>query len=150
MTDQLVDLSSRAAQRVVVGVDGSAGSAAALRWAARYAAAVEGTIEVVTAWQPLATYGWAYDAGEWQPDLEAEKTMSAQVDEVFGAERPGTLRTSVQEGNAARVLIDASRYADLLVVGSRGHGGFAGLLLGSVSADCAERAKCPVVVVHER
>ena len=133
---------------IVVGVDGSAGSAAALRWAAGYAAVVGGVIEVVSAWQPLPTYGWAYDTGGYRPDDAAEKAMSAQVDEVFGADRPGTLRTRVQDGHPAPVLIGASRQADLLVVGSRGHGGFAGLLLGSVSAHCAERAACPVVVVH--
>ena len=52
------------------------------------------------------------------------------------------------EGNAAKVLLEASEGARMLVVGSRGHGGFSGLLLGSVSAACAEHARCPVVVVH--
>jgi nucleotide-binding universal stress UspA family protein len=139
-----------AGARIIVGVDGSAGSAAALRWAAGYAAAVGGVIEVVTAWQPLRTYGWAYDTGGYRPDDAAEKAMSAQIDEVLGAERPATLQTSVQQGHPARVLTEASKDADLLVVGSRGHGGFAGLLLGSVSAHCAERAACPVVVVHRQ
>jgi nucleotide-binding universal stress UspA family protein len=139
---------SHGQNHIVVGVDGSAGSATALRWAARYAASIHAAIEVVTAWQPLRTYGWAYDTGGYQPDVAAEKAMTTQIDDVFGTQRPDTLTTTVQQGPAAPVLIEASRNADLLVVGSRGHGGFAGLLLGSVSANCAERATCPVVVVH--
>jgi nucleotide-binding universal stress UspA family protein len=67
---------------------------------------------------------------------------------VFGGRRPPGLRTDVREGNAARVLLEASEGARMLVVGSRGHGGFAGLLLGSVSAACAEHASCPVLVLH--
>jgi nucleotide-binding universal stress UspA family protein len=67
---------------------------------------------------------------------------------VFGGDRPAGLVTRVEQGGAARILIDVSQGANLLVVGSRGHGGFAGLLLGSVSSACAEHAACPVLVVH--
>ena len=81
-----------------------------------------------------------------RPYMPAELTR--QVDQVFGAHRPQDLRLVVREGYPAHVLIEASKDAALLVVGSRGHGGFVGLLLGSVSANCAERANCPVVVVH--
>lgn len=134
--------------RLVVGVDGSAGSAEALRWAARYATRMHATIDAVIAWRPPVTYGWAYETDEWHPEIDAEKTLTAQVDQVFGAQRPPNLRLVVREGHPAQVLIEASKGAALLVVGSRGHGGFVGLLLGSVSANCAERAPCPVVVVH--
>lgn len=138
----------RAGGRVVVGIDGSTGSAEALRWAARYATLTHADIDAVIAWQRPVTYGWAYDTDEWRPDVDAEKVLTAQVDQVFGAQRPMDLRLVVREGYPARVLVQASKGAALLVVGSRGHGGFYGLLLGSVSANCAEHAKCPVVIVH--
>ncbi|MDQ1560876.1 MAG: hypothetical protein QOE85_217, partial [Actinomycetota bacterium] len=52
------------------------------------------------------------------------------------------------EGNADEILIEQSRGAEMLIVGSRGHGGIAGVLLGSVSAKCAEHAHCPVLIIH--
>jgi nucleotide-binding universal stress UspA family protein len=134
--------------RVVVGVDGSEPSKAALGWAARFSAISGGLIDAVIAWHPPASYGFSYLPGDWNPEKDAEKVLSRAVDEVFGANRPQGMRLIVREGNPAKVLIDESRDAELLVVGSRGHGGFAGLLLGSVSAHCAEHATRPVLVVH--
>ena len=133
---------------IVVGVDGSGQSKAALRWAARFLAITGGRIDAVIAWHPPASFGWSYVPGDWNPEKDAEKVLSRAVDEVFGADRPLGMQLIVREGNPAKVLLDASRDADLLVVGSRGHGGFAGLLLGSVSAHCAEHATLPVLVVH--
>ncbi|MFL6049843.1 MAG: universal stress protein, partial [Gaiellales bacterium] len=69
--------------------------------------------------------------------------------EVLGADRAGAIEVAVRDGNAAEALLEESREAEMLVVGSRGHGGFAGLLLGSVSQQCAAHATCPVVVVRE-
>ena len=134
--------------RIVVGVDGSESSKAALRWAARILAATGGFIDAVIAWQPPPYYGWGYVGAEWNPEDEARKVLTAAVDEAFGADRPIGTRLTVQRGNPAKVLLDQSKDATLLVVGSRGHGGFAGLLLGSVSAPCAEHATCPVLVCH--
>ena len=70
------------------------------------------------------------------------------MEAVLGADRPADFETVIVEGNPAEVLVHRSEGARVLVVGSRGHGGFAGLLLGSVSSACAERAHCPVLVVH--
>jgi nucleotide-binding universal stress UspA family protein len=134
--------------RVVVGVDGSEPSKSALRWAARFAALSGASIDAVVAWQPPVSYGGSYPPPEWRPDEDAEATLTSTVDEVFGDQRPADLRLIVEEGNAAAVLLDHSNGAELLVTGSRGHGGFAGLLLGSVSSHCAEHATCPVLVVH--
>lgn len=134
--------------RIVVGVDGSEPSKAALRWAARLLAVTGGFIDAVIAWQPPSDLGWAYLPSDWRPDRDAEKVLTETVDEVFGAERPLDMRLTVERGNPAKVLIDASKNAELLVVGSRGRGGFAGLLLGSVSTSCAEHAGCAVLVVH--
>jgi nucleotide-binding universal stress UspA family protein len=135
--------------RIVVGIDGSPQSELALRWAQRVASDSASVIEAVIAWQyPVSASGWAPVPTDWQPAEDAEKALTELVDSVFGADRPPGMQLFVREGNAARVLLDASVDAQMLVVGSRGHGGFIGLLLGSVSANCAEHAECPVLVVH--
>ena len=135
--------------RVVVGVDGSESSKQALRWAVRLAASEGSTIEAVTAWDYPPSFNAPVDVN-WRPDLDAKTVMRETLDEVFGDARPAELEERVVHGSARTVLIDASRGASLLVVGSRGHGGFAGLLLGSVSSACSEHAHCPVLVLHDR
>ncbi|UZJ26433.1 universal stress protein [Rhodococcus antarcticus] len=134
--------------RVVVGVDGSPSSLAALRWAARVGGALGLELDAVTSWEFPASYGMAGGIGGWDPEVDAGAILASAVDTAFGGPGPAGLRTHVRRGRPAPVLIAASHHAELLVVGSRGHGGFAGLLLGSVSAQCAEHSACPVVVVH--
>ena len=139
--------------RVVVGIDGSEPSKLALRWARFIARASDSSLDVVAAWQPYTAYGWlgagwAPAPTDWNPAEDAEKALAATIVEVFGTDRPAGLQLTVREGSPARVLLEASHGARMLVVGSRGHGGFAGLLLGSVSAACAEHATCPVLVLH--
>ena len=139
--------------QIVVGVDGSEPSKRALRWAAFMAKATGSEILAVTAWQPYATYGyagigWTPVTGELDPAGLAEKILAQTLDDVFGPDRPAHLELATPEGNPARVILDAGHGARMIVVGSRGHGGFAGLLLGSVSAACTEHAGCPVLVIH--
>jgi len=134
--------------RIVVGVDGSEQSKLALRWAQSLATTVGASIDAVAVWQMPAAYGWSVVADDWNPEQDTEKWLAGAVDEVFGAQRPDDLRLLVRQGNAAQVLLSVSAGATMLVLGSRGHGGFKGLLLGSVSANCAEHAHCPVLVVH--
>ena len=139
--------------QIVVGVDGSAESVEALRWAAGYAAATGGTISAVLSWHyPTA-------AGIVQPgsapkllsdDVRAtmEDVLDKAVTDVFGTATPPNLHARVAGGHPAVVLADASRTADLLVVGNRGHGAFTGMMTGSVSMHCVNNAHCPVVVVR--
>jgi nucleotide-binding universal stress UspA family protein len=89
-----------------------------------------------------------YLPGDYEPANDAEKVVTETVDAVVGATRPDRMRLIVKQGSSAKVLLDESESALMLIVGSRGHGGFVGLLLGSVSAACAEHARCPVLVVH--
>jgi nucleotide-binding universal stress UspA family protein len=141
--------SAPGAHRIVVGVDGSESSKSALRWAARLHPLFGGAIEAVIAWEYPTSYGWgAALPCDWRPDLDAAKALESALDEVFGTERPPALTCTVREGRANYVLLEAADGADLLIVGSRGHGGFTGLLLGSVSATCTEHAKCAVLVAH--
>jgi len=134
--------------RIVVGVDASKESKAALRWAARYAASIGADLDVVHAWDALDEHAWLQSLPPpADPTDIARKALAHVVDEVV---TPGSLRvqSSVLEGHAAQVLVNASKGADMLVVGSRGFGGFDGLLLGSVSGHCATHATCSVVIIR--
>ena len=148
---------------IVVGVDGSPGSLEALRWAATEARLREASLRLVHAWMvPLLEAmpePWVLGAPAASPSEEEVYThlqagAGAVLDAALAAAReqePGLpVEGSLVEARPARALIDAAREADLLVVGSRGRGGFAGLLLGSASAQCVHHAPCPVVVVPAR
>ncbi len=103
------------------------------------------------AWRFPASYGWGYvgySQDDRNPETDARECLNEAIDSVFGDARPPNLRLVVREGDPAQVLLEESKRATMLVLGSRGHGGFTGLLLGSVSAKCAEHATCPVLVVH--
>jgi len=140
-------------QNVVVGVDGSEESARALAWAAGQAREHEARLTVVTAWAvppvagdpPYGSFPWS---GEADLTKWAEQQQQETVAAVLGEEPDLVVDRVVVEGHAAPRLLEASSGADLLVVGSRGHGGFAGMLLGSVSQHCTAHATCPVVVVR--
>lgn len=132
--------------RIIVGVDGSASSVDALRQAARIAAAFDKPLEVVTTW--TAPPVDPYVAIEWSPEEDAEVILDDTIRRAFGEAPPEGLISRTLLGPAARTLIGLSENCFMLVLGSRGHGGFVGMLLGSVSAACAEHAHCPVLIVH--
>jgi nucleotide-binding universal stress UspA family protein len=134
--------------RVVVGVDGSAQSTLALSWAMRIAETTNASIDAVIAWHFPLNYGLGYVSDQWDPETDATNCLKESVDQAFGSERPTGLRLLVRQGLPAKVLLDESNGATMLIVASRGHGGFTGMLLGSVSSTCAEHATCPVLVVH--
>jgi nucleotide-binding universal stress UspA family protein len=138
--------------RIVAGVDGSPPSIAALRWAVRQAEVTGGTVDAIMAWEfPVVggSYGWAPTVPFDDTDYSelAVKTLSAAVAEV-GPPPGAVVNQIVIEGNAAQVLLDAAKDADMIVVGNRGHGAFAEALIGSVSVRCLHHATCPVVVVR--
>jgi nucleotide-binding universal stress UspA family protein len=142
----------RHAPRIVAGVDGSPSSLAALRWAVEQARLTGGTVDAVIAWQFPATgnFGWAPVSAIDDLDFEeiAKHTLDGAVGSI-GEQAAGVpIRQVVIQGLPAQVLLDAAGDADLLVVGSRGHGGFADALLGSVSQHCVHHATCPVVVMR--
>jgi nucleotide-binding universal stress UspA family protein len=139
----------------VVGIDGSDGSLEALRFAAEEARVRAATLRVVAAWRvppPVYAGGFAGDLGRLSEHLRegAEAVLDAALEGMAGALEGVAVERLVGEGQAAHVLVDAAADAALLVVGSRGLGGFGGLLLGSVSQQAATHAPCPVVIVPGR
>ncbi|MFJ3306633.1 universal stress protein [Streptomyces sp. NPDC086549] len=135
--------------RVVVGVDGSPDSHAALRWAVRYAGLVGGGVDAVASWELPGAYGWSAPAVDSDFDEEtARQALAQELTDVLGAEGAASVRALVVRGNAVDVLLRAAEGAEVLVVGSRGRGGFARALLGSISQHVAQHASCPVVIVR--
>jgi nucleotide-binding universal stress UspA family protein len=140
---------------IVVGVDASEGAKAALRFALEEAKLRRATLRVVHTWQfgyigVSGIEGFSPVVGADLGDVRrtAEVALDATLHDVAPDPNGVVIERRVSEGSPATVLVDESRDADLLVVGSRGHGGFAGLLLGSVSQQCAHHAACPVVIVR--
>jgi len=120
--------------RIVVGVDGSVPSKAALAWALRQARLTGAAVEAVIAWE--------------FPSVATRALSTAVADVAAGAQHV-KIATKVKRGNAAQMLLEEAAGADLLVVGSRGHGGFVEALLGSTGQHCVHHATCPVVVIRD-
>ena len=135
---------------IIVGVDHSPQSMAALRWAADLAERENRPLEAVLVWLPFAGYGVTSrtPVHDWDPLPYIRKELETTVDETFGLHRPERLTMRCEFGRPAEKLIELSESAHLLVLGNKGHSAFADILLGSVSAKCAAHARCPVVVVH--
>jgi nucleotide-binding universal stress UspA family protein len=136
--------------RIVVGVDGSGASRDALRWAARQAQLTGASLEAVISWEMAATtyYPVPVPSG-YDPASNAKTALNETLHSVLGEPDGLEIIPAVIQGPAGRTLLRAADGADLLVVGSRGHGPLVGMLLGSVSEQCMTQATCPVVVVHE-
>lgn len=139
--------------RIVVGIDGSEESQAALVWALRQARLQGAVLDVVYAWHPLYIADISGMAMSTIRPEEMEASAQAVLDHSV-AELGNTADVEVNPilatGSAAHVLLETAKGADLLVVGSRGRGGFSGLLLGSTSQQCAHHATCPVVIVRAK
>jgi nucleotide-binding universal stress UspA family protein len=139
---------------IIAGVDGSEQSRAALHWAYEEATHHGASLTVVMTWHPPVLpmsppYGAIPEEGyEHQPKTTALGVLEGLVAELEERNPPVDIRTSIEEGSPAKVLIERSKECDLMVVGHRGHGGFAGMLLGSVSQHLVAHAHCPVVVVR--
>jgi nucleotide-binding universal stress UspA family protein len=138
---------------VVVGVDGSAESVAALRWAAHYATASGARVRALLAWHYPGAVGGppvekAPEAARHQTDAQMHETLDTAIAKACEGQEAGVVEKSIAYAHPAQALIEASNEADLLVVGRHGHGAFTGMLFGSVSIHCVTGAHCPVVVIH--
>ncbi|MCU1693423.1 MAG: uspA3 [Frankiales bacterium] len=157
-TSSSTSSSSSPSPRIVVGVDGSDGSASALAWALQQAQVTGAAVTAVASWQTPAMNGMAgfgsyadlssYDLRAPTTEVLEKAVAAATADLPLGVTVPTT--TVVVQGYPARELLREAEGADLLVVGSRGHGELSGMLLGSVGLHCVTHATCPVVVVHPR
>jgi nucleotide-binding universal stress UspA family protein len=139
---------------IIVGVDGSAHSAQALEWAIKEGALQHAPVTVITV-NSVPASPWtgnptvlAQDPAELARLRQAAEDMTVKVTSQLNGERPASVTVRAINGFPAQELIDASRDADLVVVGSRGAGGFARLLVGSVSNQVVHHAHCPVMVVR--
>lgn len=134
--------------RIVVGVDGSEASIEALRQAQSLAVPLGAQVMAVAYWEFPQVYGGYVAMGIDNFEEAAGQVLKESLDKAFGPELPDNVASRVVRGHARESLIEASREADMIVLGRRGHGGFGGLLLGSVSSACVAHAHCPVLVVH--
>ncbi len=133
--------------RIVAGIDGSEASLEALSWAARQADLTGSVLEVVMTWEWPSSLGWAVPVPEdFNPEADVRRTLDAAIDSTRATYPEVVVEPRVVNGHPAPALVDAAGGADLLVVGSRGHGQFVGMLLGSVSEYCVNNAACPVLV----
>lgn len=130
--------------RIIVGVDGSDASIAALRVARAMAEPLSADVEAWACWDVPAGYGVYLAVGVEGFKYAADQVLQQALAEAF-EELPPFVHARLVRGKPGPVLINASRNASLLIVGRRGHGSF---VLGSVSSACVSRAHCPVLVVH--
>jgi nucleotide-binding universal stress UspA family protein len=146
-------IESTGQQLVVVGVDGSAESAAAVDWVRHYATATGARVRAILAWHYPGAVGGppievAPEAIHSQTEQQMRETLDGVITQVYGGAAPAGVEAVLGYGHPAQVLIEASKEAGLLVVGRRGHRAFAGMMVGSVSLHCVTGAFCPVVVVR--
>jgi nucleotide-binding universal stress UspA family protein len=137
-------------ERIVVGIDGSEAARHALAWAVEEARLRKASLAVVHAWHMPWVGGYPYTTATFDPtELEnwARRTVEAAIDSVDTSGLAHPIERVLSTSGAASAVLEAAKGADLLVVGSRGLGGFSGLLLGSVSHHVAHHASCPVVIV---
>lgn len=132
----------------MVGVDGSESSKDALRWAAEQARQTGAAVHAISTWNFPTSYGWGPYIADVDLAAEARRGLEQTIEEALGDKPDVPLVARVEQGHAAGILVDASREAALLVVGSRGRGAFTGMLLGSVSQHCAQNATCPVLITR--
>ncbi|MCI0141729.1 universal stress protein [Arthrobacter bambusae] len=134
--------------RIVVGVDGSEASIEALRQAQSLAVPLGAQVIATVCWEFPQVYGGYVAMGIDDFEESAKQVLKESLAKVFGPDLPDNVVSRVVRGHTRESLIEASREADLIVLGRRGHGGFGGLLIGSVSSACVAHAHCPVLVVH--
>ena len=133
--------------RIVVGFDGSPSSLDALSWAAQQAERTGASLDIVMCWQWPSSSGWAMPVPEgFDPEDDVRRMLDTALASLRASHSGIAVEGRIVQGHPSPILVEASEGADLLVVGSRGHGEFVGMVIGSVSEYCAAHAHCPVLV----
>jgi nucleotide-binding universal stress UspA family protein len=144
------DVATKNSHRIVVGIDGSEASLSALEWSARQAEYTDAALEIVAAWEWPTSYGWPVIPNGYDPSGDVREMIEPILSSLQAAHPHIAITCKIVEGHPAPLLIKESIGAELLVVGSRGHGEFVGMLIGSVSEHCVANAACPVVVFRRK
>ena len=145
-----MSLNMNTVRKIVVGIDGSQSSINALAWALREAKRHSAALHVVHVWSlpPVVDpMGVAIFSPIEELESAAQGVMKHVMETVKSLVGDTAVTSSVERGSAAQHLLDAASTADMVVVGRHGHGGFLGLLIGSVAEQIAHHAKCPAVIV---
>ena len=153
----MIEQQDHTSERIIVGVDGSPSSRHALRWAVRQAELTGSSVEAITAWQSPAMVGIGTpftdaDTGGGDDNgirVAVQDMLRAAVAEASVPSPSVTVKAEVGEGSPAQLLLDAAKGASMIVVGSRGHGGLSGTLLGSVGQTLSHHAPCPVLIIRD-
>lgn len=140
--------SQNSSQTILVGVDGSASSIAALRHAADLAGSLDCSLTAVMCWQKPQFYMADLDLEDGPFERDSEQKLEAAVQTALGSDPDVICHTSVRHGRPGEILVNESASARLLVMGTRGHSEFVSMLLGSVSLECIAHAHVPVVTVR--
>ena len=135
-------------RKIVIGVDGSDGSTKALDWAIAEALRAPAILELATAWMFPMALGYVFAKTPAEVRQQVQRIAELSVSHVADVAPDVVVRSTLREAEAGPALVELSTGADLLVVGSRGHGGIHELLLGSVGTYCARHAHCPIVIVR--
>ncbi|RRO18346.1 universal stress protein [Saccharopolyspora rhizosphaerae] len=135
-------------QTVVVGVDGSEESVHALRWAADHVRQVGGILHVITIWHQPVQFGYHLTDSDAQLQKQGQQALDRALDRVKPEFPNVDFRPKLLRGHPVDEFVKLSEQADLLVVGGKGHGAFAGMLLGSIAVKIVHHARCPVTVVR--
>ncbi|MEI7858569.1 MAG: universal stress protein [Acidimicrobiales bacterium] len=147
----MTDTQGPKADAVIVGFDGSEASLGAVRWAADQAKRTGARLDLVTSWEYPSSWGNPIPLPDgYDPSADAQAILDPVVTLLHADYPELDVRTHTIEGHPGDVLVEASRHGGLLVVASRGHRSFTGVVLGSVSQHCVTHANCPVVVYRER
>ena len=149
LQDRAAKAQSVGAKGIVAGIDGSAASLRALEWAARQAEFTGAAQEVVAAWEWPESFGWSAIPSEYNPEQDAQQMLEPLVAALRAAHTQIAISMRLSRAIPRLFSFASRRERELLVVGSRGHGEFVGMLIGSTSQHCVTNAACPVVVFRE-